>query len=289
MTNPEGTTHRTSTLARSLGFGLATAVGLATPAAAQIGPGGFTSQQCQPLHDAGLDVDVLRSGIRLTYAGDRYATCDEAMVVTSYSSAGPVVDNHFDPVVDQAVVQVSALEAAGPSGVLVDVAFDPCWAGIQVHRDGDTLVWEHVDGDGCELTVTTEFAGAPSDTEIHVVQQSGNIQPPHIFEHVDDDTTVLSGLPDGTWYVKVYEGAIDGTTMAVDGGAPAEVEIVHGVADGSTVEIHHPTELGLAAPGAPPVVRYELEPVYIKSWSISGVAELAGAYVVTDLAHQARL
>jgi hypothetical protein len=235
---------------RSLLIGVAASVALAAPAAAQPGPGGLAARRCQPLDTVALDLDVLRSGVRLSYGGDRYATCDEAVVVTSYSASGPVIDNHVDPVLGQVVVQASTLEAAGPAGVHVPLALDPCWAGIQVHRDGDTLVWDEVVGDGCELTVVTDFAGAPHDTEIHVVQQSGNIQPPHIFEHDADETTVLTGLPDGTWYVKVYEGAVDGTTMAVDGGAPAEVTIVHGVADGSTVEIEHPADLGFTIPDA---------------------------------------
>jgi hypothetical protein len=250
----------------------ATVLGLASPASARSLPDSFTSSRCQPLDTAALDVDVLRSGVRVSYAGDRYATCDEAVVISSHASAGPEVDNHFDPLLDQAVLQASALEAAGPAGIHVPLALDPCWAGIQVHRDGDTLVWDEVVGDGCEMVITTDFAGTPHDTEIHVVQQTGNIQPPHIFEHDADGTTVLTGLPDGTWYVKVYEGAVDGTTMSVDGAPSAEVEIVHGVADGSTVLIEHPTELGFTTPAATPTLHIELEPVIITSYQTSGSA-----------------
>lgn len=261
---------RTTTAALPIVLGLATALGLAAPAAAQPGPGSVTSERCRPLDTAALDVAVLRSGVRISYAGDRYATCDEAVVVTSYASAGPAVDNHVDPVLAEVVLQASELEEAGPAGIHVPLALDPCWAGIQVHRDGDTLVWDDVVGDGCELTVVTDFGGAPADTEIHVVQQTGNIEPPHIFHHDADEVTVLTGLPDGTWYVKVYEGAVDGTTMAVDGGLPAEVTIVHGVADGSTVEIEHPAGFGLTAPDAPErTLEYEIEPVFVKSWSTS--------------------
>lgn len=222
----------------------ATALGLAaSPASARSASDELTSARCRPLDAAALDVDVLRSGVRVSYAGDRYRTCDEAVVITSYASAGPVVDNHEDPVLDQAVLQASALEAAGPAGIAVRLDLDPCWAGIEVHRDGDTLVWDEVVGDGCEMEITTDFAGAPHDTEIHVVQMTGNIQPPHIFEHDADGTTVLTGLPDGTWYVKVYDGAVDGTTMSVDGGPAAEVDTVYDVADGSDVLIEHPLEL----------------------------------------------
>jgi hypothetical protein len=255
---------RTASLPIALPFalGLAASLGVAgaEPAAGQTPPG-YTTSRCQVLDGAALDVDVLRSGVRLTYAGDRYDTCDEAVVVTSHASAGPAVDNHADPVLAQVAVQVSALEAAGAAGVHVPLVLDPCWAGLQVHRDGDTLVWDDVVGDGCELTVETDFAGDGSATEIHVVQQTGNIRPPHVFQHDADEVTVLTGLPDGTWYVKVHEGAVVGTTMAVDGAAPAEVTTVHGVADGSTVEIHHPAPLGLAAHApAPSLAR-------VKSWS----------------------
>jgi hypothetical protein len=255
----------------SLSLGLLTAAGLAAPAAAQTGPTGFTTERCQPLATRALDVDVLRSGVRVTYAGDRYVTCDEAVVVTSYAAAGPSVDNHVDPVLGEVVLQAAALEAAGPAGLHVALPLDPCWAGIQVHRDGDTLVWDEVVGDGCELIVATDFAGTPHDTEVHVVQQSGNIQPPHIFPHVEDDVTVLTGLPDGTWYVKVYEGAVDGTTMAVDDAPAVEATIVHGVADGSTVSIVHPTDLGLTAGSG--TAEYHLDRVFVKSWSTSGDAD----------------
>lgn len=267
------TTTRTTIKTAGAVLAAASVIGLASPASARDLPGSFAGAgRCQPLATAALDVDVLRSGVRISYSGDRYATCDEAVVITSRASAGPVVDNHDDPLLDEAVLQASALEAAGPAGIHVPLALDPCWAGIQVHRDGDTPVWDEVVGDGCELVVTTDFAGDPHDTEIHVVQQSGNIQPPHIFEHDEDGTTVLTGLPDGTWYVKVYEGAVDGTTISVDGGTAAETDIVHGVADGSTVLVEHPAELGLTTPAATPTLSYELQNVQITSYQVGGSA-----------------
>jgi hypothetical protein len=180
----------------------------------------------------------------LVYAGDDVTTCDEVVVVTSYASGGPEVDHTFDPEVDEIVFDVSALEAAGPAGITVDPELDPCWAGLEVLRDGDTYLWSDVDGDGCEMEITTDFHGSPWSTQVHVVQQSGSIQPPHIFDHVADTTTVLTGLPNGTWYVKVYDGAVAGTTMSVDGGAPDGVAIVHGVPDGSSVLIEHPAVFG---------------------------------------------
>jgi hypothetical protein len=266
-------TNPTTTKAAGAVLVAATLLGLASPASARSLPDSFASSRCRPLDTAALDLQVLRSGVRVSYAGDRYATCDEAVVITSHASAGPVVDNHDDPVLQQVVLQASALEAAGPAGIHVPLALDPCWAGIQVHRDADTLVWDEVVGDGCEMVVTTDFAGEPHDTEIHVVQQSGNIQPPHIFDHDADGTTVLAGLPDGTWYVQVYEGAVDGTTMSLDGSPGAEVDIVHGVADGSTVLIEHPAELGLTTSDATPELRYELKPVFITSYTTSGSSE----------------
>ena len=203
--------------------------------------GAAPAGRCAPLDSRALDIDWQPSGhLKFVYAGDDVTTCDEVIVVTSYASGGPAVDHSFDPVVDEIVFDVSELEAAGPAGITVDPDLDPCWAGIEVLRDGDTYLWSAVDGDGCEMEVTTGFHGAPWPTEIHVVQQSGSIQPPHIFDHVSDATTVLSGLPTGTWYVKVYEGAVAGTTMSVDGSAPAPVTIVNGVADGSSVVIEHP-------------------------------------------------
>jgi len=251
----------------------ATLLGLGSPASAGSVPDSLAGSRCRPLDTAALNAVVLRSAVRASYACDRYATCDEAVVINSHASAGPVVDNHDDPVLQQAVLQASALEAAGPAGIHVPLALDPCWAGIQVHRDGDTLVWDEVVGDGCEMVVTTEFAGDPHDTEIHVVQQSGNIQPPHIFDHDVAGTTVLAGLPDGTWYVQVYDGAVDGTTMSVDGSVGAEVDIVHGVADGSTVLIQHLADLGLTTPDATPELEYELKPVFITSYTTSGSSE----------------
>lgn len=243
------TTATTAIVAAALG-GLAAA----SPARADGGDrdpvDDWAPVRCGVLDSDLLEIDLQPSGhLKFVYAGDDYATCDEAIVVTSYASAGPIIDNHDDPVVEQIVFQVADLEAAGPAGVTVDPELDPCFAGIEVHRDGDTLIWDHVEGDGCAMEITTDFAGADFPTEIHVVQQTGNIEPPHIFDHVADDTTVLTGLPDGTWYVKVYEGAQPGTTMSVDGAAPAQVSIIHGVADGSVVDIEHPSR-PVRGPGA---------------------------------------
>ena len=224
-----------------LAFVLAAAGAGTARAAEPVEPiGDVAAVRCTPLDGDLLDVQVKPNGqLKLVFAGDGVPTCDEVMVVSSYAGAGPVVDNH-DPMLDQIGFQVSELEAAGPAGVTVAPVLDPCWAALEVLRDGDTFMWEDVLGDGCEMEITTDFAAGPWDTEIHVVQQSGNIQPPHIFDHDADESTVLTGLPDGTWYVKVYEGAVAGTTMAVDGGAAQATTIVNGVPDGAEVLVHHP-------------------------------------------------
>ena len=235
------TTHRGRAAAAAV-TALA-AVALAPSGAANAAPAG----RCSPLDNRALDIDWQPSGhLKFVYAGDDVTTCDEVIVVTSYASGGPDVDHTFDPVVDEVVFNVSELEGAGPAGVTVSPDLDPCWAGIEVLRDGDTFLWSAVDGDGCEMEVTTDFHGAPFATEIHVVQQSGSIQPPHIFDHVGDTTTTLTGLPNGTWYVKVYEGAVAGTTMSVDGAEPDQVTILNGVPDGSSVLIEHPAVYGAA-------------------------------------------
>ncbi len=201
----------------------------------------ISGRRCTVLDSDLLDITLQPSGhLKFVYAGDRYVTCNEAMVVNSYASAEAVLDSQNDLVVDQITFHVADLEAAGPAGVTVDPVLDPCWAGLEVLRDGDTLLWEHVDGDGCEMEITTDFLGGGFDTEIHVVQQTGTIVPPHIFHHDHDETTVLTGLPNGTWYVKVYEGYQPATTISVDGGAPVNDDIVNGVPDGSSVSIEHP-------------------------------------------------
>ena len=115
--------------------------------------------RCEALDAEQLTIDLQPAGsLELIYAGDDHVTCNEVIVVTSYASDGPVVDNHHDPVVDQEVIQVAALEAAGATGITVHLELDECWAGLQVHRDGDTLLWEHVEGDGCIDDFTSQPA-----------------------------------------------------------------------------------------------------------------------------------
>lgn len=201
--------------------------------------GDLTSTRCQPLPARSIAVTVLGNGnVRLSAPDDGVPTCNEIVVVTSYAGSG-VIDSAA-PVLEQVGVPALDLEAAGPSGVTVPVALDPCWPTLQVHRDGDTFVWEDVWGGGCELTVESDFPGSPWPTEVHVVQQTGNIQPPHILYHDVSQTTVLTGLPDGTWYVKIYDGALAGSTLSVDGGPTTPGPTVDDVADGATVTIEHP-------------------------------------------------
>ncbi len=185
-----------------------------------------------------FDVSIETDGeITVTYPQDGYDTCDEAVVIRTWSSNGLSVDQHAAPPLGDWVTSMSDLEAAGPSGLSATLPMDPCYTAVTVHRDGDTLVFDDIVGNGCEMTIVTDFAGAGHAAEIHVVQQTGVIAPPHFINVAADDTTVLTGLPNGTWYVKVYDGWTLGSTIAVDGGAAQPVSTVYDVDDGSTVEI----------------------------------------------------
>ena len=120
--------------------------------------------RCEALDAEQLTIDLQPGGsLELVYAGDDYVTCNEVIVVTSYASDGPVVDNHHDPVVDQEVIQVAALEAAGAAGLTVRLQLDECLgrpAGPPRRRHA---AWEHVEGAVAgELgaTVATDDPGA---------------------------------------------------------------------------------------------------------------------------------
>ena len=135
-------------------IGLTAAGGLAAPARAEPPVDDLAIARCEPLDGRSLAVGLSPGGeLLLVYANDAVATCNEAIVVSSYASAGPSVDNHADPLLDQIVLDVAELEAAGSTGVTVEPVLDRCWAGLQVHRDGDTLLWEHVEGNGCEPSI----------------------------------------------------------------------------------------------------------------------------------------
>ncbi len=195
--------------------------------------------RCTPLDPSRLDIAVTPyrsvAEVRLAYRNDGVATCNEVVQTRMYASAGPAVDNHTDPMIAEHLVWVADLEAAGSIGFTI--AIDPCWAGIEIHRDADTLLYSDVLGDGCEMTIDTDFVTVPHSAELHVVQQTGNIQPPHIWGVTDDDVTVLTGLPNGTWYVKVYDGWTLGSTIEVNGGGVVAQSTVYDVADGSHVDI----------------------------------------------------
>jgi hypothetical protein len=195
--------------------------------------------RCAPLDSDRLDITITPyrtvAEVILSYRDDGVVTCNESVQTWTYASAGPAVDNHVDPMLGEHVVSAAALEAAG--SIRFTIRIDPCWAGIAIHRDGDTLLHSEVIGDGCEMTIDTDFVTVGHDAEIHVVQQTGNIQPPHIWNISDDDTTVLTGLPNGTWYVKVYDGWTLGSTIEVNGGGVVAQSTVYDVADGSQVDI----------------------------------------------------
>ena len=216
-------------------------VSLAAGAAAGAsGPGrlDLAASRCTALNPRLLDISLKPSGtMRFTSTDDGVATCDEVVQVRSYASGGPAVDNHHDPMIDEELFHVSELEAAGPAGVTVHLDLDACWSGVEVHRDGDTLLHSSVTGDGCEMTVATDFVGATHDVDLHVVQMTGSIQPPHIWSVETDDVNVLSGLPSGTWYVKVYDGWTFGSTIEVGGNGAVAQSTVYDVADGASVEV----------------------------------------------------
>jgi hypothetical protein len=122
--------------------------------------GDLAAVRCAAVLDPDLlEIDLKPNGqLKFVYPDDGVLTCNEAMVVSSHAADGPDVEA-TDPLIDQIVFQVAELEAAGPAGITVAPELDPCWAGLRVHRDGDTLLWEHVIGDGCarevSLTVTS--------------------------------------------------------------------------------------------------------------------------------------
>lgn len=197
-----------------------------------------TPERCQRLDLTQLDIDVDPGGsVRFEYPGDGYDTCNEAVQVRSHASGPVAVDNHHDPILSTVVPYVADIEAAGSNGLTVEFATDPCYTGLEIHLDGDTLLFSDVFGTGCDLTVLTDASSPWQQATVHVVQQTGPIQPPHVWSTVGDDTTVLTGLPSGTWYVKVFEGWTPGTTIAVNGGPSPVTDTVHDVADGSWVEI----------------------------------------------------
>ena len=203
------------------------------------GPGDVgTPVGCQVADRNLFDVSIATDGeVTVAYPQDGHDTCDESVVIQTWSSNGVTVDQHAAPPLGAWVTTVSDLEAAGPSGLSAMLPMDPCYTAVTVHRDGDTLVHDDIVGDGCEMTIVTDFAGAGHDAEIHVVQQTGIIAPPHFVTVDEDDTTVLTGLPNGTWYVKVFDGWNVGSSITVDGGPAQPASTVYDVEDGSTVEI----------------------------------------------------
>ncbi len=231
-------------------------IGTAGPASARPvgeGPGGYTSRPpaCTALQAKYFDVELDESGNgTISVADDGVTNCDEAVVLWSLANSSAVIDNH-EPVIDQLVLQVADLEAAGKQGIDFTIELDPCWAGFQVLRDGDTLVHQEMIGDGCEMAVAVNFAGAPAEAEIHVVQQTGTITPPHIWTVDDDHVAYLTGLPNGTWYVKVFDGFLPGSSIGV-GPVITNTDTFYGVEPGATVDIDIATELGFSATPTPP-------------------------------------
>jgi len=143
-------------------------VGVAGPASAHPaagGPTGYTSQPpaCTALSAKYFDVELDQSGAgNISVADDGVTNCDEAVVLWSLANSSAVIDDH-EPIIDQLVLQVADLEAAGTKGIDFSIELDPCWAGFQVLRDGDTLVHQQMLGDGCEMTVG--FSATPTSPD----------------------------------------------------------------------------------------------------------------------------
>lgn len=238
---------------------LAAILGTTGAASAHPSNGGPTDRTSRPpactaLSARFFDVELDRTGAgNIAVADDGLTNCDEAVVLWSIANSSAVIDNH-EPIIDQIVLQVADLEAAGPKGIDFTIELNPCWAGFQVLRDGDSIVHEEMVGDGCEMTVAVDFSGAPAEAQIHVVQQTGTIAPPHIWTVNDDHVTHLTGLPSGTWYVKVYEGFTTDSSITV--GATTEyTDTVYGVPAGATVDIDIATDFGFKATPTPPPAR----------------------------------
>lgn len=229
-------------------------VGTAAPVSAN--PGGGPSDRtsrapaCTALAAKYFDVELDGSGNgNISVADDGISNCDEGVVLWTMANSSAVVDNH-EPIVDQLVLQVAELEAAGAKGIDFSIELDPCWAGFQVLRDGDTLVHEEMIGDGCEMTVAVDFTGASALADIHVVQQTGTIAPPHIWQVSDDQVTHLTGLSSGTWYVKVFDGFTPDSSISVGSGT-TYTDTVYGVAHNSTVDIEIATDFGFTTTPTP--------------------------------------
>jgi hypothetical protein len=237
--------HLTRTLAPAALLGALVA---ALPTSAQAGLGDLAFEKCQPLLGIEGEISAVEDGhtITLTAPDDGAKTCPEGVAIYSFAGNGAgAIDNHW-PVVDFLVVPALEIEAAGVAGVTVPIQLDPCWPAVQVLRDGDSLVWQDSFGTGCAMWVSTDFVGKSWPTQIHVIQQTGTIMPPHIFNHVTDQTTALTGLPSGAYLVKVYDGATPGTTTSVDGDKPVKGSSVGKVAVGSHVEFRHPKAVGFS-------------------------------------------
>ncbi len=241
---------------------VATVIGAGGPASARPaddGPTGWTWRPaCTPLAAEYFDVEIDESGDgNISVADDGVVNCDEAVVLWSMANSSSVVDDD-EPIIDELVLQVADLEAAGQTGIDFSIELDPCLAGFQVLRDGDSLVHEEMIGDGCEMTVAVDFTGAPAEAEIHVVQQTGTIAPPHIWTVDDDHVTNLVGLPSGTWYVKVFDGFTPGSSISVDAEGVSGADTVYGVGHDATVDIQIATEFGFSPTPPPQPERPEL-------------------------------
>ncbi len=60
----------------------------------------------------------------------------------------------------------------------------------------------------------------------------------------DNDTTVLTGMPSGTWFVRVYHGFTDGSSISSVGIGTTTISALFGVPNGGHVDIEICSQFG---------------------------------------------
>jgi LPXTG-motif cell wall-anchored protein len=75
-------------------------------------------------------------------------------------------------------------------------------------------------GLGCSISIAKDFEGDPWNAAINLVHGPG-WTPDHVFEVSSDDLVVWDELPSGDYTVSEFDGAVDGTTISIDGAAPS--------------------------------------------------------------------
>jgi hypothetical protein len=210
-------THCVALVAAAFGGPAVLAAGDAVAASAAALP----VPHCTTLDPARLHVTVSTRGVvHLHYSDDGVFTCNEVLQIRSWASAGPTVDNHHDRLIDEEIVWVADLEAAGKYGLDRTITLDPCWAGVEIHRDGDSLVFSHVLGNGCSFTVRSRFVGESYDVLIIVSQDTGGLAQQNVFSLSGGEDLVLPRRPSGSWTVTAAGAGWLGGSISVNGDTP---------------------------------------------------------------------